>query len=587
MTRLIAINRLTTAILIALMLIACAEKQQVVGNQEAGKHKTRKEVAELDDKAHHKSTVYAQAEPVLASREARSKPAVPAGMTSADAAQAMGYYLQPPMPVVGPQPNRENYTVRNENSFISVADQPVSTFSIDVDTASYANTRRILNGGQMPPPEAVRVEEFINYFDYHYPAPDNQKRPFSVSTEIAASPWSKGKHLLHIGLQGYQVPMSAVPPSNLVFLLDVSGSMAAANKLPLLKQSVKLLSRQLREEDRVSIVVYAGASGVVLEPVKGNQTRKIHSALDRLRAGGSTNGASGIQLAYQLAREAFIEDGINRVILATDGDFNVGLTSLDQLKQLVKKQRKSGIELTTLGFGRGNYNDALMNELAEIGNGNSSYIDNALEANKALVSELTSTLFTIAKDVKIQIEFSPQVAEYRLIGYESRLLNREDFNNDKKDAGEIGAGHSVTALYEITLAGSPAKLIDPLRYSHNSASDKGLSLANELAYLKLRYKLPGKPKSTLVEQPVYRNTITALADTSDNFRWSAAVAGFAQLLRDSDWTDSLDYREVLALAQGARGNDANGYRAEMIKLVKMADILAAGDFPSGDKSSRG
>ncbi|MCV6605553.1 MAG: von Willebrand factor type A domain-containing protein [Porticoccaceae bacterium] len=480
----------------------------------------------------------------------------------------MSVALQPP--TYGQEQNRENYRHRDANSFMQVGEQPVSTFSIDVDSAAYANARRYLNSGALPPADAIRSEEFINYFDYQYPQPENRQTPFSITTEVAPSPWASGRHLLHIGLQGYEVDSSQLPPANLVFLVDVSGSMNSPNKLGLLKSALKLLSSSLRKSDSVSIVVYAGASGVVLPATAGDDHRAINRALNQLRAGGSTNGGAGIQLAYQLARDSFKNGGVNRVILATDGDFNVGVTSVEALKQLVKQQRDSGIELTTMGFGAGNYNDALMNELAEIGNGNAAYIDTAREARKALVEQLSGTLYTIAKDVKIQIEFSPQVAEYRLIGYESRLLKREDFNNDKVDAGEIGAGHSVTALYEIVLADSDARTVDPLRYGTVSKANEK---SDELAYLKLRYKLPEQKTSTLVQQAIKRQQISPLASSSENFRWSAAVAAFAQHLGKNQWLQDFDYKQLLTLAQGARGNDQQGYRAEMIQLVKMAQSL--------------
>ncbi|MDM3871993.1 von Willebrand factor type A domain-containing protein [Porticoccus sp. W117] len=485
--------------------------------------------------------------------------------------------MAPSSPQYHQEPNRKNYRHRDANSFLQVSEKPVSTFSIDVDSAAYANARRYLSSGALPPADAIRSEEFINYFDYQYPAPDNRKAPFSITTEVAPSPWAMGRHLLHVGLQGYEIESSQLPPANLVFLVDVSGSMNYPNKLGLLKNSLKLLSKSLRKNDTVSIVVYAGASGVVLPATAGNDRHAIYRALKQLQAGGSTNGAAGIELAYQIARQEFKDDGVNRVILATDGDFNVGVTNIEALKDLVKQQRGSGIELTTLGFGTGNYNDALMNELAEIGNGNAAYIDTAKEARKALVEQLSGTLYTIAKDVKIQIEFSPQVAEYRLIGYESRLLKREDFNNDKVDAGEIGAGHSVTALYEIVLTDSNALTVDPLRYSNQPQSqEKG----DELAYLKLRYKLPEQTTSTLLQQAIKRQQITPLDNSSENFRWSAAAAAFAQHLSGNTWLQDFGYAELLALAQGARGNDRQGYRAEMIQLVKMAQSLQVNEHLS-------
>ena len=387
------------------------------------------------------------------------------------------------------------------------------------------------------------------------------------------TPWNPDTHILHIGIKGYDMARNSLPASNLVFLVDVSGSMKSPDKLGLLKSALKLLSKQMRSEDRISIVVYAGASGVVLEPVAGNETAKISQALDALSAGGRTNGAAGIRSAYLLAEQSFIEDGINRVILATDGDFNVGTVNFEALKDLVEDKRKSGISLTTLGFGTGNYNDHLMEQLADAGNGNYAYIDTLNEAQKVLVDEMSSTLNTIAKDVKIQVEFNPSVvAEYRLIGYENRALNREDFNNDKIDAGEIGAGHTVTALYEISLVNSNTRYVDPLRYSDATAS-RG-QRKNEVALLRLRYKQPGSSTSQLIEQPVLTADIeNRLSGTSERFRFSAAVAGFGQLLRGGKFTAGYRYDDVLELARNARGSDAFGYRGEFISLVNLAGSL--------------
>ena len=383
----------------------------------------------------------------------------------------------------------ENYANFDDNPVKQVLASPVSTFSIDVDTGSYSVVRRIINSGQLPRHDAVRAEELINYFSYDYPERAEGTTPFTVHKEISVTPWNPNTHLLHIGIKGYEESAANLPPANLVFLVDVSGSMQDANKLELLKTSLQLLTRQLRKQDSVSLVVYAGASGVVLEPTTGNQKAKIITALDRLTAGGSTNGAAGIELAYAMAEQAFIPEGINRVILATDGDFNVGAVNIEQLKDLIKRKRNTGIALTTMGFGAGNYNDALMEQLADIGNGNYAYIDSLNEARKVLVDEMSSTMLTIAKDVKIQIEFNlAVVAEYRLIGYENRVLNREDFNNDKVDAGEIGAGHTVTAIYEIALVGSSGQKMDPLRYQDKLPES---DITNELAFLRLRYKVPG------------------------------------------------------------------------------------------------
>jgi Ca-activated chloride channel family protein len=431
----------------------------------------------------------------------------------------------------------------------------------------------MLNNGQLPVEDAVRVEELINYFSYDYPMPKNSNQPFAVTTEIGVSPWNPATHILHIGIKGYDVSRAALPASNLVFLVDVSGSMKSADKLGLLKSALKLLSRQMRDEDRISIVVYAGASGVVLEPVAGNESAKIGQALDALSAGGRTNGAAGIRTAYQLAEQSFIKNGINRVILATDGDFNVGTVNFEALKDLVEEKRKSGISLTTLGFGTGNYNDHLMEQLADAGNGNYAYIDTLNEAQKVLVDEMSSTLNTIAKDVKIQLEFNPAVvAEYRLIGYENRALKREDFNNDKVDAGEIGAGHTVTALYEISLVSSNGKYVDPLRYSQAIGNE--MPHKDELALLRLRYKHPASSTSKLIERPIQTADIESKLDkTSERFRFSASVAGFGQLLRGGKYTADYQYDDVLELARNARGNDAFGYRGEFISLVNLAKSL--------------
>ncbi len=469
--------------------------------------------------------------------------------------------------------NRERYEHFQDNPLHRVSESPVSTFSIDVDTGAYANLRRMLNAGQLPPADAVRAEELLNYFDYAYALPEDRRSPFSVMREIAPTPWNPDTYLLHIGIQGYELAATQMPAANLVFLVDVSGSMNSANKLGLLKSSLTMLTRRLGAEDRVSIVVYAGASGVVLEPTPGNQTATITAALQRLSAGGSTNGAAGIQLAYAMAEQAFISDGINRVILATDGDFNVGTVNHQQLINLIEEKRKSGIALSTLGFGQGNYNDHLMEQLADAGNGNYAYIDTINEAQKVLVEEMTSTLMTIAKDVKIQIEFNPAVVEeYRLIGYENRHLNREDFNNDKIDAGEIGAGHSVTAVYEISLKGGRGQRIDALRYQSEEQSD---SSADELAFLRIRYKQADADNSQLLEWPILRAEIQQqLASTSDAFRFSAAVAAFAQQLRGGKYTGQFDYEAIRQLASQARGKDEFGYRGEFIRLVSLAGALS-------------
>jgi Ca-activated chloride channel family protein len=419
----------------------------------------------------------------------------------------------------------------------------------------------------------VRIEELVNYFSYQYPVPTTKDTPFSVTTEMAPSPWASNRHLLRIGIKGYEVPKNAIPASNLVFLIDVSGSMQSANKLGLLKKSLVMLTKHLSAKDHVSMVVYAGASGVVLEPVAGDQTFKIEQAIDRLQAGGSTNGAAGIRLAYELAQSGFVPGGINRVLLATDGDFNVGTVDFEMLKQLVGEQRGSGIGLTTLGFGSGNYNDHLMEQLADAGNGNYAYIDTLSEARKALVDSVSSTLLTIAKDVKIQVEFNPAtVAEYRLIGYENRALQREDFANDKVDAGEIGAGHSVTAIYEIALRGSDGVRLDESRYQ--PVPRPVTALDGELALVRVRYKDPDGDRSKLFEQPVLLSAMHAgLQQTSERYRFAAAVAAFGQLLRDGRYTGDFAYADVLALARSARGTDPFGYRGEFLQLAGLASSL--------------
>lgn len=469
---------------------------------------------------------------------------------------------------------RENYQHIESQNVMRVATEPVSTFSIDVDTGAYSNMRRWLNQGQLPPEDAVRVEEFINYFNYDYPYPESRTVPFQVSTEIAPTPWNQDTRLLRIGIQGYSVPREQLPASNLVFLMDVSGSMNSPDKLPLLKQALTMLVGQLDSRDSVSMVVYAGASGVVLKPTPGNRKADILNALQQLQAGGSTNGAAGIQLAYQLAQQSFIKNGVNRVILATDGDFNVGLASTEELIDLIQRKRKAGIALTTLGFGTGNYNDHLLEQLANEGNGNYAYIDRLSEARKVLAEEMSATLLTIAKDVKIQIEFNPaQVSEYRLIGYENRILNEEDFNNDKVDAGEIGAGHRVTALYEISLTGSTGQRLPARRYQSGMSGQesKHSAFSNELAHLRVRYKLPGESVSKLIQSPVMDSGINARG--SDSFNFAAAVAAFGQKLRGGTFLEDFSYDDIENLARHSRGNDAHGYRSEFMQLVSLAETL--------------
>jgi len=470
--------------------------------------------------------------------------------------------------------NTESYTSIQDNIFHNPLRDPLSTFSIDVDNASYSNIRRFLNNGQAPPKDAVRIEEMINYFNYDYDFPERDL-PFTVNTEVSLAPWNTAHRLVHIGIQGKKIATDNLPASNLVFLLDVSGSMNASNKLPLLKSALSLLIDQMREQDRVSIVVYAGAAGVVLPPTSGTNKAAILSALNNLSAGGSTAGGQGIKLAYKMARENFVKGGNNRIVLATDGDFNIGASSDAEMERLIEKERESGVFLTVLGFGMGNYKDSKMEVLADKGNGNYSYIDNILEAKKVLVNEFGGTMFTIAKDVKIQVEFNPEVVQsYRLIGYVNRKLNDEDFNDDTKDAGELGSGHTVTALYEIVPVGVEpgAGSIDPLKYQQDSKIAKG-KFGSEMMTVKLRYKEPDGQKSKLISTTI-NDVDQAIDKTSDNFRWAAAVAEFGMLLRDSEFKGSSSYSQVVDLAKGAKGDDDHGYRAEFIRLVQSKNLLA-------------
>lgn len=471
--------------------------------------------------------------------------------------------------------NTEEYDAINEIGFRDATKNPLSTFSIDVDAASYSNVRRFINNGQRPPKDAIRIEEMINYFDYDYRQPAGD-HPFNVITEVSTAPWNSKHRLVHIGLQGKVIPTKDLPASNLVFLIDVSGSMSDANKLPLLKSSLKMLVEQLREQDHVAMVVYAGAAGLVLEPTSGANKKAIVDALDRLEAGGSTAGGEGIELAYAVAKKHFKANGNNRVILATDGDFNVGESSNASMERLIEQKRKDGIFLTVLGYGMGNYKDSKMEILADKGNGNYAYIDNITEARKVLVNEFGGTLFTIAKDVKLQIEFNPtHVKAYRLIGYENRMLANEDFNNDKKDAGELGSGHTVTALYEIVPIGvdTPVDGVDPLKYQKPSTSAKN-NYKDELMTIKLRYKQPDGDVSKLITHTLKDESV-ALASTSDNFRWSAAVVGFGMILRESEYANHFTFDQVLQLATASKGKDTEGYRVEFVNLVKAMNQLGA------------
>jgi Ca-activated chloride channel family protein len=469
--------------------------------------------------------------------------------------------------------NTEEYTQVQENDFLNPANAALSTFSIDVDNASYSNIRRQVNSGRMPADGSVRIEEMVNYFFYDYPRPQGP-HPFEVYTELGDCPWTEGHLLMHIGLQGLEVDFEDTPPNNLTFLIDVSGSMSSVNKLELVKPSLRLLVEQLRPQDRVAIVVYAGAAGVVLESTPGSQKEKILESIDRLQAGGSTAGGAGIRLAYNIAKSNFMKDGNNRVILATDGDFNVGVSSTASLEKLVSQERKSGVYLTVLGFGMGNYKDNRMETLADKGNGNYAYIDNFKEAKKVFENQLTGTLLTIAKDVKIQVEFNPKlVASYRLIGYENRLLEDKDFNDDTKDAGELGAGHTVTALYEIipvSLKEDPKGSVDPLRYQQSKLTRT--AKGEELAYVKLRYKKPKENKSRLLEQSV-QSTPKSFLETTSDFQFTAAVAGFGMMLMDSKHKGEATYSKVIDWASPAMGKDQFGYRTDFVSLVQQCETL--------------
>ena len=470
------------------------------------------------------------------------------------------------------QRNAETYKEIKENSFVAVAQQPVTTFSADVDRAAYANVRRIIGYGQIPPKDAVRIEEMVNYFDYDYPAPEEGSvSPLRVSPELAPAPWNPNHLLLRIGLQAKKIDLAQAPPSNIVFLIDVSGSMDEENKLPLLQSSFKLLLGQLRPDDKVAIVTYANGTKVALPSTSVKDKEKIIKVLDNLYASGGTSGGKGIQLAYEQAQKSFIKNGNNRIILATDGDFNIGINNTTDLEKFIEKQRESGIYMSVLGFGIGNYRDDMAETIADKGNGNYAYIDNITEAKKVLVNELSGTLFAVAKDVKLQLEFNPKyVKEYKLIGYENRMLANEDFTNDKKDAGEIGAGHTVTALYE--LVPSDGKVAQSLRYQSQELNEKGKG--NELGFLKIRYKDPKvkDAKSVEITEPLVFNK-KALKETSTDYRFAASVAEFGILLRDNSNKANATYDQVIELAEGAIGKDPEGYRKEFVRLVKSVKML--------------
>jgi len=503
--------------------------------------------------------------------------APPGTLAQSQGQEVSRYAAAPAAPAYAPYAfpqNTERYPGARPNAVKMVANEQVSTFSLDVDTASYANVRRYLNQNTLPPVDAVRVEEMINYFDYAYLTPRDRSAPFAPSVAVYPSPWNPDTQILHVGIKGYDLPRSERRKANLVFLIDTSGSMNEPAKLPLVKRSFQLLLNQLQPEDRVSIVVYAGSAGTVLEPTPGWDKDKILASLERLQAGGSTAGGEGIRQAYDLAKMNFDKNGVNRVILATDGDFNVGITDPKMLEDFVARERASGVFLSVLGFGGGNYNDLLMQKLSQAGNGTAAYIDTLNEARKVFVDELGSTLFTIAKDVKVQVEFNPaRVAEYRLIGYETRMLNQTDFNNDRVDAGDVGAGHTVTALYEITPVGSRAQMTDPLRYGGRADARAAES---EIAFVKIRYKLANEDESKLITRPVANaDVVSDFNRLPIDYRFAAAVAGSAQLLRHDPYIKSFDYGRAIEIAQGARGDDEFGYRNEFVQLLRSAQTASS------------
>lgn len=527
------------------------------------------------------STVTREEYQNMASKSINSVAATTAGVYQSDESPLLNirgargsgatYYIDG-IKIIGSGFNSEEYQSIKENEFKKVNNNPFSTFSIDVDAASYSNVRRFINDGHLPPKDAVRIEEMINYFSYDYPKPKGNQ-PFSITPEVTECPWNKAHQLIHIGLQGKKIETENLEATNLVFLIDVSGSMDSPDKLPLLKSALILLVEQLRAQDKISIVVYAGAAGRILSPTSGNKKEKIFEAINKLSAGGSTAGGEGIVLAYKMAKENFIKSGNNRVILATDGDFNVGVSSDDELSRLIEEKRNDGIFLTVLGFGTGNYKDSKMEQLADKGNGNYAYIDNILEAKKVLVKEMGSTLYTIAKDVKIQIEFNPsKIKAYRLIGYENRVLANEDFNNDKKDAGEIGSGHSVTAIYEIIPSSSNEVIdnIDSLKYQKLTTSST--SQSNELLTIKFRYKEPNDTTSKLIVETLLDEQLPFLT-ISKNFKFATAVIEFGLLLKNSKYKGTSNYKEVIAMAKLAKGDDEDGYRSEFVRLVETCEIF--------------
>ncbi|MBX4948608.1 DUF3520 domain-containing protein [Rhizobium binae] len=559
---------------------AAADSAQVSEPQTAAKP-TSAEIAEFDAK--EATTLLDKSGGTVAAGAKRS---IAQGIVAPDQqpAEPMAVAPSPVPPADGRaqlqlDPSRERFANAAANPIMSVATHPVSTFSADVDSASYSFVRRSLTGGAMPDPQSVRVEEMINYFPYDWPGPEKADQPFKATVTVMPTPWNHDTELMHVAIKGYDIAPATAPHANLVFLIDVSGSMDEPDKLPLLKSAFRLLVNRLKADDTVSIVTYAGNAGTVLEPTRVAEKAKILSAIDRLEAGGSTGGAEGIEAAYDLAEKAFVKDGVNRVMLATDGDFNVGPSSEEDLKRIIEEKRKDGIFLTVLGFGRGNLNDSLMQTLAQNGNGSAAYIDTLAEAQKTLVEEAGSTLFPIAKDVKFQVEFnSERIAEYRLIGYETRALKREDFNNDRVDAGDIGSGHSVTAIYEITPKGSPAVMNDDLRYGLPNKAPAETSVSahqGELAFVKMRYKRPGEDKSALITTPVGdANAVATIDAAPQDVRFSVAVAAFGQKLSRASALDAYPYQAIADLAAASRGADPFGYRSDFLGLVRLADGLS-------------
>lgn len=551
---------------------------------------------ELPAQTLNKKSVVKYQAPVVVSGEVKANEAMPT-VNEAQAVTDEKIAASPPASIIMVSPMKQETVILKNQSYVGqdkfentkpnpvklVSDEPVSTFSIDVDTASYAFVRRALNNGYLPQADSVRIEEMINYFDYDYPLPKDKSDPFKPTISIFPTPWNSNTKLLHIGIKGYEIVPEKKPRSNLVFLIDVSGSMQSDDKLPLVKNSLRMLINTLKADDTVAIVTYAGAAGTALERTKASEKAKILATIDRLEAGGSTAGGEGISLAYSLAETNMDTNGVNRVILATDGDFNVGISNPEALKDFVARKRKSGVYLSVLGFGQGNYNDALMQKLAQNGNGNAAYIDNLNEARKVLVDEASSTLFTIAKDVKIQVEFNPSmVSEYRLIGYETRQLNREDFKNDNVDAGDIGSGHSVTAIYEITPKGSDAQLIDDLRYGSkkDSTGVKATGTSSEYAFLKIRYKLPDEDSSREIQTSIDKsNEYKKISDAPADSRFAAAVAAFGQILKDDSHINRYTYDDVITLARDSVKDDTFGYRAEFLNLVRLAKTAS----PMGDR----